>query len=136
MAVESPDRASIGAVTGARVAQPAASGHWGQAWRRLRRDRAAVAGGIIIVALILVAVFANVLAPYDYTAQSMANRYALPGGANLLGTDHLGRDVLSRLMFGARISLTVGLISVGIAVSFGLTVGAVAGYVGGSTDLC
>src|SRR5207248_370427 len=85
--------------------------------------------------LVLIAVFANILAPYDYTAQNMANRYALPGGANLLGTDHLGRDVLSRLMFGARISLAVGLISVGISVTFGLAVGAVAGYVGGWADM-
>jgi peptide/nickel transport system permease protein len=92
-------------------------------------------GAAIIVTLILTAVFAPVLAPYDYTAQNMGNRYALPGGANLLGTDHLGRDVLSRLMFGARISLAVGLISVGISVSFGMTIGAVAGYIGGSADL-
>src|SRR5690242_11547796 len=101
MAVE----AGVGAATSARVSQAAASGHWAQAGRRLRRDRAAVTGGVIIVALVLIAVFAPVIAPYDYTAQNMGNRYALPGGANLLGTDHLGRDVLSRLMFGARISL-------------------------------
>jgi peptide/nickel transport system permease protein len=132
MAVE---QASIGAVAGARAGQPAASGHWGQAWRRLRRDRAALAGGVVIIALILCAVFAPWIAPYDYTAQNMANRYAPPGGANLLGTDALGRDVLSRLFYGARISLAVGVIAVGIAVSFGVMVGAVAGYVGGKVDL-
>ena len=132
MAVE---QASIGAVAGARAGPPAASGHWGQAWRRLRRDRAALAGGVVIIALILCAVFAPWIAPYDYTAQNMANRYAPPGGANLLGTDALGRDVLSRLFYGARISLAVGVIAVGIAVSFGVMVGAVAGYVGGKVDL-
>src|SRR6266511_1331173 len=121
MAVESPRRASIGGVVAVPSTVPAASGHWAQAWRQLRRDRAAL--------------FAPLLAPYDYTAQNMANRYAAPGGVNVLGTDHLGRDVLSRLMFGARISLAVGLISVGIAVSFGVTIGALAGYVGGRTDL-
>jgi peptide/nickel transport system permease protein len=132
MAVE---QAGIGTVTGARAGQPAASGHWGQAWRRLRRDRAALAGGVVIVALILCAIFAPWIAPYDYTAQNMANRYAPPGGANLLGTDALGRDVLSRLFYGARISLAVGVIAVGIAVGFGVIVGAVAGYVGGKVDL-
>jgi peptide/nickel transport system permease protein len=132
MAVE---QASIGAIAGARAGQPAASGHWGQAWRRLRRDRAALAGGVVIVALILCAIFAPWIAPYDYIAQNMTNRYAPPGGANLLGTDALGRDVLSRLFYGARISLAVGVIAVGIAVSFGVMVGAVAGYVGGKIDL-
>src|SRR3954470_7922778 len=137
MAVETPQRASVtaGASLGTGASKPATGGHWAQAWRRLRRDRAALFGAAVIVALVLVAVFATVLAPYDYTAQNMGNRYAPPGGANLLGTDHLGRDVLSRLMFGARISLAVGLISVGIAVSFGVLIGAVAGYVGGTTDL-
>src|SRR3954454_2641995 len=114
MAVESPDRASIGATASPRTRSSATSGHWAQTWRQLRRDRAALLGAVIIVSLVLIAVFAPVLAPYDYTAQNMGNRYAWPGGANLLGTDHLGRDVLSRLMFGARISLAVGLISVGI----------------------
>jgi peptide/nickel transport system permease protein len=135
MAVESTPTAGIGAVAGARAQQPGASGHWSQAWRRLRRDQAALLGGAIIVVLVFIAAFAPWLAPYDYTAQNMANRYATPGGANLLGTDHLGRDVLSRLMFGARISLAVGMISVGIAVAFGVLAGAVAGYIGGRTDM-
>jgi peptide/nickel transport system permease protein len=135
MAVESPDRVGVVGIAADRTRPRAASGHWAQAWRQLKRDRAALGGGIVIVLLILVAVFATVLAPYDYTAQNMANRFALPGGANLLGTDQLGRDVLSRLMVGARISLAVGLISVGIAVTFGVVIGAVSGYVGGATDL-
>jgi peptide/nickel transport system permease protein len=135
MAAESSPSASVAVAVGGRATPTAASGHWAQAWRQLRRDRAALFGGAVIVGLILVAAFAPLLAPYDYTAQNMSNRYTPPGGANLLGTDHLGRDVLSRLMYGARISLAVGLIAVGIAVSFGLTIGAVAGYVGGKVDL-
>ena len=135
MAVESPQTASITAVTGARALQPAAAGHWAQAWRQLRRDRAALFGGAVIGLLTVMALLAPWIVPYDYTAQNMGNRYATPGGANLLGTDHLGRDVLSRLMVGARISLAVGLISVGIAVSFGLTIGAIAGYLRGKVDL-
>jgi peptide/nickel transport system permease protein len=129
------EQASAAGVTATRAPSPAASGHWTQAWRRFRRDRAAMIGGAIVVLFVFVATFANVLAPYDYTAQNMANRYAPPGGAALLGTDHLGRDVLSRLMFGARISLAVGIISVGIATTFGVMLGAVAGYLGGKTDL-
>jgi peptide/nickel transport system permease protein len=134
MAVETSQTVGVAPVAG-RAGTSAASGHWIQAWRRLRRDKAALLGGAIVVALVVIAVFANVLAPYDYTAQNMANRYAPPGGTALLGTDHLGRDVLSRLMYGARISLAVGMISVGIATSFGVVIGAVAGYVGGKTDL-
>jgi peptide/nickel transport system permease protein len=132
MAVE---EASSGAAVGDRARQQVTSGHWTQAWRRLQRDQAALFGGAIVIGLVVIAVFAPLLAPYDYTAQVMGNRYAPPGTTNLLGTDHLGRDVLSRLMFGARISLAVGMISVGIAVSLGVTVGAVAGYVGGRTDM-
>src|SRR3954471_5138754 len=136
MAVESPGQVTLGAAATAGARPTAATGHWGQDWRQLRRDRAALIGGIVIVALVMIAVFAPILSPFDYTAQNMGNRYAPPfSGANVLGTDHLGRDVLSRLMYGARISLAVGLISVGISVTFGLVVGAVAGYAGGWADL-
>jgi peptide/nickel transport system permease protein len=129
-------RPSIGAAAcgGGRV-PTAARGHWRQVWRQLRRDRAALGGGAVVIGLVLLAAFAGLIAPYDYAAQNMANRYAPPGGANLLGADHLGRDVLSRLIVGTRISLAVGLISVGIAASGGVTVGALAGYIGGQTDL-
>ena len=82
----------------ARTTTAAPSGHWAHAWRSLRRDRAALLGGAVIVGLIVVATFAPLLAPYDYAAQNMANRYTPPGGPNLLGTDHLGRDVLSRVL--------------------------------------
>jgi peptide/nickel transport system permease protein len=111
------------------------SGHWTQAWRRFRRDRAAMVGGAIVVVLVIIAVLAPWIAPWDYTQQVMTNRNTPPGGANILGTDSLGRDVLSRLMIGARISLSVGLISVGISATVGVAIGAVAGYAGGKTDL-
>src|SRR5215212_175525 len=135
MAAESSDQAGAASLVAGRAPGTAMAGQWTQVWRRYRRDKAALVGGVIVTVLVLVAVFAPWLAPYDYTQQVMANRYATPGGANLLGTDHLGRDVLSRLMFGARISLMVGLISVGIAVTFGVAIGAVAGYLGGKTDM-
>jgi len=135
MAAESSDQAGAASHVAGRAPGTAMAGQWTQVWRRYRRDKAALVSGVIVTVLVLVAVFAPWLAPYDYTQQVMANRYATPGGANLLGTDHLGRDVLSRLMFGARISLMVGLISVGIAVTFGVAIGAVAGYLGGKTDM-
>jgi len=133
MTAESAPRAGVGIVS--PRASVAASGHWTQAWRRFRRDKAAMVGGAIIILMALIAVFAPWLAPWDYTQQVMANRNAAPGGANLLGTDSLGRDELSRLMFGARISLAVGLISVGISATLGVLIGAVAGYLGGKTDM-
>jgi peptide/nickel transport system permease protein len=132
MAAESAGTTSV--IAG-RVPNEPASSHWTQAWRRFRRDRAAMIGGAIVVALVVIAILAPWIAPYDYTAQVMSNRNTPPGGANLLGTDGLGRDVLSRLMIGARISLAVGLISVGISAGFGVLIGAVAGYLGGKTDL-
>src|SRR4051812_13889253 len=136
MAAESSGQAGAAVMIAGRGQGAAVSGHWAQAWRRYRRDRAAMLGGAIVVVLVAIAISAPWLAPYDYTAQVMANRYATPfSGPNILGTDSLGRDVLSRLMYGARISLTVGLISVGISATIGVAIGAVAGYVGGKTDL-
>jgi len=135
MAAETSEHAGAAVMIAGRGQGGAVSGHWAQAWRRYRRDRAAMLGGAIVVVLVAIAISAPCLAPYDYTAQVMANRYAPPGGANLLGTDSLGRDVLSRLMYGARISLMVGLISVGISATIGVTIGAIAGYAGGKTDL-
>jgi peptide/nickel transport system permease protein len=137
MAVGSRQRDTGGLATAAPVVgRPGSTaGHWGQAGRRLLRDRAAVVAALVVAGMVLAAAFADMVAPYDYAAQDMAKRYAPPDGANLLGTDHLGRDVVSRLIYGARVSLAVGLISVGIAILFGVPAGAVAGYFGGKIDL-
>jgi peptide/nickel transport system permease protein len=135
MAVESPEKAVAVEMTAARAPGSPIAGQWTQVWRRFRRDKAALFGFGIVVVLVLTALLSPWIAPYDYTQQVMSNRYATPGGANLLGTDSLGRDVLSRLMIGARISLMVGMISVGIAMTFGVAIGAVAGYIGGKTDM-
>jgi peptide/nickel transport system permease protein len=135
MAAESSRQAGVVVMVAARGQGAPVSGHWTQAWRRFRRDRAAMVGGAIVVVLVIVALLAPWIAPWDYTQQVMTNRNTPPGGANILGTDSLGRDVLSRLMIGARISLSVGLISVGISATIGVAIGAVAGYAGGKTDL-
>ena len=104
---------------------------WGDVFKRLMRDKLAVVGLVIVIFLILVAVFANFLAPYDYTVQDIANRLAWPSKEHLLGTDNFGRDLLSRIIYGARTSLLVALISLVISTVIGVILGAFAGYFGG-----
>ncbi len=136
MAAESSGQTGAAPVMAARAPGSAMAGQWTQVWRRFRRDKAALLGFVIVAVLVITAVLAPWVAPYDYAQQVMANRNVAPfSGPNVFGTDDLGRDELSRLMIGARISLMVGLISVGIAVTFGVIIGAIAGYVGGKTDM-
>ena len=100
-------------------------------WKRFRRNKLAVAGGVIVLALFFVAVFAPLLAPYDPTAIDRKHILERPGISHPFGTDDLGRDILSRMMYGARISLAVGFVAVGISSIIGIFFGAVAGYYGG-----
>ena len=102
--------------------------------RRFLKNRAAVAGMIILGLLILGAVFANVLTPYSFDKQDLANRFQFPGVKHFLGTDEFGRDMLTRILFGARISLFVGILSVAIGCLLGGSMGAFAAYYGGKTD--
>lgn len=113
----------------------ATSGLWRDAWRRLLRNKLAVAGGITVALLCFVAIFANFLAPQSYTKANFGNIYEFPSRAFPLGTDQLGRDVLSRMIYGARVSMLVGLGSQVIVVLLGVPLGAIAGYVGGRTDI-
>jgi len=113
----------------------ATSGLWRDAWRRLLRNKLAVAGGITVALLCFVAIFANVLAPQSYTKANFGNIYEFPSRDFPLGTDQLGRDVLSRMIYGARVSMLVGLGSQVIVVLLGVPLGAIAGYVGGRTDI-
>lgn len=105
-----------------------------RAWLRLRRSRGGLAGLAIVVALVLAAAAAPLLAPHDPNAVALAQRLRPPGGAHPLGTDELGRDILSRSLFGARVSLEVGLIAVSIAAVIGISAGVVAGYLGSYWD--
>ncbi len=98
------------------------------------RDRLAIIGGVIVAALFIVAIFAPVIAPHDPANINTKNMLAPPSLKHLCGTDDLGRDVFSRMVFGARISLTVGFVAIGIATIIGLLIGAVAGYFGGWID--
>ena len=108
---------------------------WRDAWRRLLRNRLAVVGGVTVVLLCLVAIFANVLAPQSYTKANFGSIYEFPSREFPLGTDQLGRDVLSRMIYGARVSMLVGLGSQVIVLLIGVPLGAVAGFVGGRTDI-
>jgi len=105
------------------------------AWRRLRRMPAPMAGLTILLIMAMIAILAPLLTPYHPIKDAnVMNSLTAPGNQFLLGSDHAGRDVLSRLIYGARISLTVGLVVQGIAVLVGTTLGLLAGYFGGWVD--
>lgn len=97
-------------------------------------NRMARVGLVGVVVAVLLALLAPVLAPFDPLETELARSLLPPGGAHLLGTDQLGRDVLSRLLFGARISLTIALLSVVLSVAIGVAAGALAGFLGGVVD--
>ena len=103
-------------------------------WRRLKKNKLAVAGLIVLILLIVVAIAAPVLAPHSYSAQDSKASYAAPSEDHPLGTDKLGRDLLSRLLYGARASLQMGAVAVALAAAIGITIGAIAGYYGGWAD--
>ena len=103
-------------------------------WLRFRRNPGALVGGLIVVLVLLMAVFAPLLAPYDPEDRDFARRFQAPSAQYLLGTDHFGRDNLSRIILGSRVSVQVGLLSVGLAILIGVTLGALAGYLGGWAD--
>ncbi len=105
-----------------------------RAWRRLRRRKGAMLGLAVISIFILLAVLAPWVAPYDPIKQSWSLVRKAPSAAHWFGTDEVGRDLLSRVIFGARASLSAGIISVGIALSVGVPLGIVAGYIGGWVD--
>ena len=102
--------------------------------RRLLRDKLAIAGLTIMVVFLLTALLAPVLAPYDPIAQTLVDRRQTPSGKYLLGSDDLGRDILSRIIFGTRKSLQVGVVSVSLAIIIGALAGAISGYLGGWFD--
>ncbi len=105
-----------------------------ETWHRLKKNKVAIVCLFIIIAIILVAVFASVIAPYPYDQPDYANTYASPSREHLLGTDQLGRDILSRLIYGAGQSLQLGVVSTAMASVIGIIIGAIAGYYGGWVD--
>jgi peptide/nickel transport system permease protein len=105
-----------------------------RAWRRLKRRKGAVAGLIVLGLFVLLAIFAPLIAPYDPAAQSWTAVRKAPTALHWFGTDEVGRDVFTRVIYGARASLLAGVISVTIALTVGVPLGLVAGYLGGWID--
>jgi len=103
-------------------------------WRALSRNQLALFGGVVVFCLATVAVLAPVIAPWDPNRPDIKKILDAPSKSHPLGTDQLGRDVLSRMFYGARVSLAVGFVSVGIATMIGIALGAAAGYHGGTID--
>lgn len=109
---------------------------WREVWRMLKKNKMALVGLGILVILVLLALFADVIADYDTVVikQNLANRLKGPSAEHWLGTDEFGRDIFARLVHGARVSLKVGVIAVGISIILGGILGALAGFYGGRID--
>jgi peptide/nickel transport system permease protein len=117
------------------VAMEAPSGLWKEAWRRLRRNPGAIIGFVLVATFIVIALLAPLLAPYGPREQlGLANAFDGPSRDHLLGLDGLARDELSRIIYGARFSLLIGVVSVAVGLSIGLVLGGTAGYLGGFID--
>jgi len=102
--------------------------------KRLLRNKSAVIGGSLILVVIICALFSKQLSPYDPYTMNMPNKNQPPNAVHLLGTDNYGRDLLTRIIYGAKVSLKVGIIAVGIAMTIGVTLGLISGYYGGIID--
>jgi peptide/nickel transport system permease protein len=122
-------------LAGAAVLRAHGASFWALALRRFLRHRPAVVGVIVLAAVGALAAAAPVVAPYGPTTIDVGAFQAAPSRAHLLGTDSVGRDVLSRLIFAARVSVTVGLLVVSMYVLIGTAIGALAGYHGGTLDV-
>lgn len=126
-----------GVLRGVKVVPAGPAGgqsYWQVAWRRFRKHRLALVGGALALGLTLMALLAPWIAPYAADRMALGARWAPPGAAHWLGTDELGRDVLTRIMYAGRVSLLVGyLVAVNVAV-IGMLVGAVSGFYGGVVD--
>jgi oligopeptide transport system permease protein len=107
---------------------------WRDAWIRLRKNRLAVLGGMTLIVVTLLCLLAPFISPYGYEQQDLVLGAAGPSARHWLGTDVFGRDLLTRILYGGRISLMVGLIATGVALIIGVTWGAIAGYAGGRVD--
>lgn len=111
-----------------------ASSYWAVSWNIFKRNKLGVFCLIVVVLLVLVAIFAPLIAPYDPYAQELTNMLQAPSAEHLFGTDEYGRDILSRVIYGCRVSLSVGVVSQVIALVIGFFAGVCAGYFGGKVD--
>lgn len=131
---ETAAAASVVTLNGGTLTHPVVDTPGRRTWRRFKKHRLAVAGAIFILAVALAAILANVIAPYGYEVQDLESYRLPPSATHLLGTDSYGRDVLSRLIFGGRVSLSVGIVAVIIAQGIAVVLGSIAGYYGGASD--
>jgi oligopeptide transport system permease protein len=109
-------------------------GYWADAWRRLKKNKLAVAGLVIIIFLIALAIFGPMFSPYEYDGTDLNNVYAPMSHSHWFGTDELGRDVFTRVLYGARISLAVGFVASFINLIIGVLYGGISGFIGGGVD--
>ncbi|ABR48043.1 binding-protein-dependent transport systems inner membrane component [Alkaliphilus metalliredigens QYMF] len=130
------------------VKSRASRSQWAEVWLRLKKSKAAMLGLTMLIILLLTAIFANYIAPYSYSEQNLTMTREAPGATYtttneageeitrryILGTDHNGRDILSRIIYGARTSIQVGFIAIAFAVVIGGAIGSIAGYYGGRLD--
>ena len=105
-----------------------------ETWTRLKKNKVAFASLFILLILFLIAVFADLIAPYSYSEQNLTNILQKPSSEHWFGTDQYGRDIFSRVIYGSRISLSVGFVAVGVALLAGGILGAIAGFYGGRVD--
>lgn len=103
-------------------------------WRQYKKNKLSMFSLVLILLVALIAILAPLIAPYGATEQKVADRFLGPCAAHLFGTDGLGRDIFSRILYGARVSMTVGLISTSVSAFFGIILGAIAGFYGGKID--
>jgi oligopeptide transport system permease protein len=120
-----------------READTVEAGHslWQDAWLRLRKNKMAVAGAIFILVLALISFLSPLIAPHSYAAQNLELGATPPSLKHWMGTDDLGRDLFSRILYGGRISLSVGLAATVVAVLIGVLYGTISGYIGGRVDM-
>ncbi len=129
---------SIAELESREIQLEAPSGLWREAWERLRRNPGAIVGFVLVITFALVAIFAPLVAPDDPRAQdlSLLREGCCPGPSadHWFGVDALGRDEFSRVVYGARFSLLIGVVAVAVGLSVGIVLGAIAGYIGGFVD--
>jgi peptide/nickel transport system permease protein len=126
---------SVAELESREVGFEAPSGLWADAWKRLRRNPGAIVGFVLVAMFVVVAVFAPLIAPYDPREQGpLSEAFDGISRDHLLGLDALARDEFSRIVYGARFSLIIGVVSVAVGLSIGLVLGATAGYLGGAVD--
>ncbi len=129
-----PDFTPLRAATFAAGPTRPATSYWQDAWRRLKENRLAMAGLATIVIIALLAAFGPLFSPYSYSDQVLADANKPPSASHWFGTDNLGRDLLTRVLYGARISLSIGVVASVINLTIGVVYGGISGYFGGRVD--